>query len=125
MAILAIGLFLLSQLGPASPLSHVAVLLAVIGFGTGIFVSPNSSALLGAAPAQRRGIAAGILATARNVGMALGVGLAGAIFSTVLARGSAHGTSGALFEAISAAFRIAAAIACIGFLTASVRFRRR
>jgi len=40
---------------------------------------------MGAAPRNRQGIAAGVLATSRNVGMVLGVGLAGAIFTTVVA----------------------------------------
>lgn len=123
MAIMATGLLLLSRLGPDSPLINVALLLAVVGVGTGVFISPNTSALMGAAPQHRQGIAAGILATARNVGMVLGVGIAGAIFSTVLAHESSQQPTGALFEAISAAFRLAAAIALLGFLTSSVRLR--
>jgi predicted MFS family arabinose efflux permease len=72
MAILALGLLLLALLGPVSPLSQVAVALAVAGLGTGIFISPNTSALMGAAPRDRQGIAAAVMATARNLGMALG-----------------------------------------------------
>ena len=53
MAILAFGAFLLSRLGPVSSSADVALALAVVGLGTGIFISPNSSALMGAAPAAR------------------------------------------------------------------------
>src|SRR6266852_4695563 len=49
MALLAAGLLLLSCLGPASPLGYVALALAVVGLGTGLFTSPNNSALMGAA----------------------------------------------------------------------------
>ena len=121
MAILAVGLLLLSQLGPDSPLSSVTLALAVVGLGTGAFVSPNTSALMGAAPKHRQGIAAGVLATARNAGMVLGVGLAGAVVTTILAQGQASGSTRALFDGVSAAFLMAAGAAVLGILTSAVR----
>jgi EmrB/QacA subfamily drug resistance transporter len=121
MAIMAVGLLLLSRLGAPSPLGQVTVGLAVVGLGTGMFVSPNTSALLGAAPAHRRGIASGILATARNVGMVLGVGLAGAIFTTVQSQGHAMGAPTATFDGISMGFLVAVGVAVLGALTSAVR----
>jgi EmrB/QacA subfamily drug resistance transporter len=50
MGVLAGGLFLLSRIGPETALWMVALCLAVVGFGTGTFISPNTSALMGAAP---------------------------------------------------------------------------
>jgi len=123
MAVMAVGLFLLSRLAPSSPLIQVATGLAIVGLGTGMFVSPNTSALLGAAPLNRRGIASGILATARNVGMVLGVGLAGAIFTTVQSHGQAMGSLTATFDGISMGFLVAAGVAVIGALTSAVRGR--
>jgi EmrB/QacA subfamily drug resistance transporter len=84
MALLATGLFLLSLLRQTSPLGNAVLGLAICGLGTGLFVAPNNSALMGAAPQTKQGIAAGVLALARNVGMALGIGLTGAIFNTLL-----------------------------------------
>lgn len=121
MLILSFGLFLLSRLGPQSPLGNVTVALAIVGLGTGIFVSPNNSALMGAAPRQRQGIAAGVLATARNLGMVLGVGLAGAIFTTVQARSLFAGSVNALFTAASAGFLVASAVAILGAVTSFIR----
>ncbi|MBI5035536.1 MAG: MFS transporter [Chloroflexi bacterium] len=119
MAIMALGLFLLSRLGASSPQSDVALALAVVGLGTGIFISPNNSALMGSAPKNRQGIAAGVLASARNVGMVLGVGLAGAIFSTVLAQlGNAPD---ALFSAVDAGFFAGSIVALLGAVTSIVR----
>ena len=117
MAILAVGLFLLSNLGPTSPDIAILVSLAVAGLGTGIFISPNTSALLGSAPRQRLGIASGILATARNVGTVLGVGMAGAILTSIIGQ---YGDS-ALFDAVHAGFIVASGIAVIGALVSSVR----
>jgi len=121
MSILAAGLFLLSRIGPDTPLSSVAVALAVVGLGIGIFISPNTSALMGSAPRHRQGIASGVLATARNVGMVLGVGLAGAIVTTILTQGQAMGSTTALFEGVSAAFLVASGVAGLGILTSAVR----
>ncbi len=124
MLVFGLGLFLLSQLGAQSQAASVAAALAVAGLGIGIFVSPNNSALMGAAPRNRQGIAAGILATARNVGMVLGVGLAGAIFTTVLGSGGA-GADGGLYQAVATSFLAAAAVALLGTLTSAVREPRR
>ncbi len=86
MILLGIGLYLFSRLGINSPNQEVIQAMMVSGLGIGIFISPNNSALMGSAPRFRQGIAAGIMATARNVGMVLGIGFSGAIFTTVLAR---------------------------------------
>ena len=117
MAIMAVGLFLLSRLGPTSSNPTILISLAVTGLGTGIFISPNTSALLGSAPRQRQGIASGILATARNVGMVLGVGLAGAVFSIVTAN---QGETG-LFSAVQLGLMIGAGIAMVGVIISSAR----
>ncbi len=119
MGIMAIGLFLLSQLGHDSPLVFVGTALAIVGLGTGIFVSPNNSALMGSAPRHRQGIASGILATSRNVGMVLGVGLAGAIFTTIL--GNAGPTPPILYTAIDAGFMVSSGVAALGMMTSAVR----
>lgn len=84
MAIFAAGLFVLAHLASGSRLEMAVIGLAVCGLGTGLFVSPNNSALMGDAPRSKQGIAAGVLALARNVGMALGIGLTGAVFNTLL-----------------------------------------
>ncbi len=117
MAILGTGLFLLSRLHPDSSMAHVGVALGVCGLGTGIFIAPNNSALMGSAPKHRQGIAAGVLATARYVGMILGVGLSGAIFTTLLSR---H-TPTALFDGIRGGFLAASVAGFLGCLTSAVR----
>ncbi len=120
MAILACGVYLLSRLGPSSSSVEVALSLAVVGLGTGAFISPNNNALMGSAPRNRQGIAAGALATARNFGMVLGVGLAGAIFTSIMARGQAASDL-SLFSATRATFLVTSAVALLGVLTTGVR----
>lgn len=121
MAILGVGLFLLSRLDAQSPTQAIVLALAVSGLGTGTFISPNNSALMGSAPRHRQGIAAGVLATARSVGMVLGVGLAGAIFTTVLSHAPATGGEEGLFRAIHISFLVATGVAGLGVLTSMIR----
>jgi EmrB/QacA subfamily drug resistance transporter len=115
MFVLALGLFLIARLADGGALPAIAASLAVVGLGIGIFVSPNNSALMGAAPRHRQGIAAGVLATARNVGMVLGIGISGAVFTTVLAHG------GTLVRAVQESLYVGVAVALCGAVTAFVR----
>jgi len=119
MLILAAGIFLLSRLDETTSLSLVALALVVVGTGTGIFISPNNSALMGSAPRNRQGIAAGILATSRNTGMALGIGISGAVFTTTLTRLAS--LSGAMFTAIHYSFLFIIPFALLGALTSAMR----
>ncbi len=121
MALLAGGLFLLSAMGGGSPLYLVAISLTVTGLGMAIFVTPNNSAMLGAAPTGRKGIASGILATSRLLGMATGVSIAGAILVAVVGDGATHGISpDRLFRAVHLGLFAAGVMASAGtFLTAA------
>jgi MFS family permease len=118
MIILSVGLLFMTRLGPQSSVLEIGFTLAIAGLGTGIFISPNSSALMGAAPKSRQGIAAGILATGRSVGMVLGVGLAGAILTSVLAR---FPPPTGLFQAIHICFFITSGLACLAGVISLVK----
>ena len=131
MAVLSAGLFALSRLTAQSSIESMMVALGIVGLGTGAFISPNNSALMGSAPKSRQGIAAGILATSRNFGMVLGVGIAGAIFTTVLSHGSTgigmpESTiqNGVIFSALGMSFLAASLITLLGVITGMVRVTR-
>ncbi|HJQ22190.1 MAG TPA: MFS transporter [Gemmatimonadaceae bacterium] len=119
MLILTAGLVALAFAVTGASLGIIALCLAIIGLGVGIFVSPNNSALMGAAPRHRQGIASGVLATARNVGMVLGVGVAGAVFTTVLAR--AASPAAGIVPGARAALFVAALVALLGAVTSALR----
>jgi EmrB/QacA subfamily drug resistance transporter len=112
MFLLFVGLLAVVWVMAFTPLL-IAGGLAIIGLGVGLFVSPNNSALMGAAPRHRQGIAAGVLATARNLGMVLGVGIAGAVLTTYLAQ------TGYIVSGAQAALGVAAAIAAVGMVVAA------
>ena len=66
----------------------VAWRLALAGIGTATFTSPNSAAAMSAVVRERRGIAAALVATARNLGMVFGVAAAAVIFNTSFQKAS-------------------------------------
>ncbi|MDD5016702.1 MAG: MFS transporter [Eubacteriales bacterium] len=84
--VMAVGLLLLSFLDVSTPLWYIIAAMAVTGMGFGMFQTPNNSAIMSSIPADFRGVASGMLSTARNIGMVLGVGVSGAVFSFFSAR---------------------------------------
>jgi EmrB/QacA subfamily drug resistance transporter len=52
-----------------------------IGIGMGIFQSPNNSAVMGAAPPERLGVASGLLGLSRTLGQTTGIALFGALWA--------------------------------------------
>ena len=62
-----------------------------------------------------------MLATARNFGMVLGVGFAGAVFTTVQAANLQAGSEQALIKGFQVTFLIAAFIAAAGVITTAGR----
>jgi len=82
MLLLTISLLSLISLSPDMPVLSILWRIALSGIGTALFVSPNNTAIMNCVPFPRRGIASGSVATARNLGMVMGVALAGLIFTS-------------------------------------------
>jgi EmrB/QacA subfamily drug resistance transporter len=136
LAISCFGLVLLSQLNAHSSIWDIIWRLVVIGIGQGLFQSPNTRALMGAAPPDEQGIASGLLSTGRVIGQALSVALAGTIFTGfgAAAAGVLLSSQGQSFSisrvsdlqntflaGFHAAFIVCAAFAAIGIFTSLVR----
>ncbi len=83
MAVLTASLFFMSQLTASASLFSISWRLVLSGVGTAVFLPPNSSLVMSILPINRRGVASGTVATARNIGMVLGVAQAGLIFNKV------------------------------------------
>jgi len=102
----------------------VALWLAVMGLGTGIFISPNSSALMGSAPGRQQGVAGAVLAEARILGMLIGVSIGSAVFQT---SGGRTGAAWRLEELVALRYTLwtAAAIALAGAAIAGLREKKK
>jgi EmrB/QacA subfamily drug resistance transporter len=79
MCVAAAGLYLMSGLNALDNVWDVVWRLVVIGIGLGMFQSPNNSEIMGSVPPWHLGIASGIIAAMRNVGMVLGIAIAEAV----------------------------------------------
>ncbi len=136
LAIGCFGLFLLGQLDTQSSVWDIAWRLVVIGVGQGLFLSPNTRTLMGAAPQSEQGEASGILATGRVIGQSLSVALGGAIFATLgaaaagstlvskshtLSTAQVHALQNTFMNGFHAALFVSAAIAILGVFTSLTR----
>ena len=74
--------------------NEVAFALGVVGVGNGLFTSPNTRAIMGSVPANRRGIASGFRTTMYNVGFTASYGLV-ILFITL---GVPYGTLSSLLQ---------------------------
>lgn len=64
-----------------SEYSFIVLGLCSIGLATGLFQSPNNSAIMGSVPIHKLGVASALLATVRNLGLVAGTGLSTSLFT--------------------------------------------
>jgi EmrB/QacA subfamily drug resistance transporter len=81
-----VALLCFTQLSPDTPYQSIALNLALMGLGGGMFFSPNTSAAMNAAPKNRLGIASAALVTLRQTGMVTSLALAMAVAAGSLPR---------------------------------------
>ena len=74
----------------------------------------------GTAGPERRGVASGILSTARTLGNVLGIGLCGAVYATALSMGGGSGPA-EVVNATSYGMLFASGLAAIGAITSATR----
>lgn len=74
-------LLVISTLNAQTPFWEISVLMALLGAGGAIFQSPNSSSIMGSVPRTQLGIAGGLNALFRNLGMVSGTTLSVMIFT--------------------------------------------
>src|SRR2546425_9431452 len=60
------GFFALSRFDQSTPYSEIVVGLVLVGFGIGLFRSPNASSVMGSVPASKRGISSAVRVTIIN-----------------------------------------------------------
>ncbi len=76
----ALGLFYLSTLTITSLFWQIVPGLLLMGLGAGLFQSPNNSSVMSSVPPNKLGVAGGISALVRNVGMVIGIAFSISLF---------------------------------------------
>jgi EmrB/QacA subfamily drug resistance transporter len=75
------GFFVLSRLDQSTIYPQIAVGLVLVGFGIGLFRSPNASSVMGSVPASKRGISSAVRATIINTSIVASIPLVIAIMT--------------------------------------------
>jgi EmrB/QacA subfamily drug resistance transporter len=84
MVVSAAALALMTTLQASSPYWQSTLWLFAVGIGSGMFNSPNTAAMMGAVPAQRRGIAAGARTMLQNTGAVISIAFVLAIVTAAV-----------------------------------------
>ena len=127
--LVALGLLSLSTLGADTTAPWIMGRLAVLGIGTAIFMSPNSSDVMGSVPRSMLGTASASLATGRTVGTSAGLAITGAVLVFVASDSAGIDSvqnardlpPEALLDGIRVAFLVASGLSLLGVIASSLR----
>ena len=86
MGLTAIGLIPLIFLDRNTAIEFVLISLIILGFGFALFSSPNTNAVMSSVNKRAYGVASATLATMRQIGMTLSMGIAMLIFAICIGR---------------------------------------
>ncbi len=78
----AAGLFGMMFINKNTSMVELMIWMLILGFGSGMFFSPNTSAIMSIVPANKRGIAAGVRTMSMNAGNVLSIAISMAIISS-------------------------------------------
>jgi EmrB/QacA subfamily drug resistance transporter len=87
----AIGLLGMMRIKVATTITELIIWMIVMGLGAGMFFAPNTNAIMGAVPIEKRGIAAGVRIMMFNAGNIISIGLTLAILSSSISREAIQG----------------------------------
>ena len=126
MLISAAGLFAAAvTIGPDTPLWLLVLELAVIGTGFGVFVTPNSTAIMASVQKRQFGLASGMIASMRTLGMAVSMTIITLIFALFM-HDAAIGpdTLPAFLTSLRVGLTAFAIYSCLGVLLSLLRGTR-
>ena len=124
MTIVAVCCLLLSTITLHSSFWQMLPGFILGGLGMSFVMTPMSAAAMGAAPVEKAGVASGVLNTFRQVGVALGIAIMGAIVAN---RAATHGgirNPHGFVYGLTFGMRVSAAI-CLGAAIAAAVLVRR
>jgi EmrB/QacA subfamily drug resistance transporter len=126
MSVVAVCCLLLSTVTLHSSFWNMVPAFLLGGLGMSFVMTPMSAAAMGAAPVDKAGVASGVLNTFRQVGVALGIAITGAIVADRAAAAARGGASPpeAFVHGLTFGMRVSAAICFGGALAAAILVRR-
>jgi len=120
MALTTVGLIIFIFLNEETPLAFIIGNLILMGLGFALFSSPNTNAVMSSAPKMAYGVASATLATMRQIGMVLSMGVAMLLFALYMGRVQITPEYYPLFQESMRTSFIIFAILCFGGIFASL-----
>jgi MFS family permease len=115
-----------ATIGQNASLSLIAVELVLIGTGYGVFITPNSVAIMGSVETRQYGVASGMIGTMRTLGMVTSMSTIILIFSVFMGGQSVTRESLPQFVySMRVAMLTFAGFSCLGVILSLGRGRRR
>ncbi len=78
---ITVSFLLMFRFGLHTGLSEIIAVLALLGFGVGVFQPPNNSSVMGTVEPARLGSVSALMATTRQVSISIGMAMTGSVFS--------------------------------------------
>jgi MFS family permease len=122
LAINTVTLFIFTTVTPSTSHYNIAILMTLLGMGTAIFQSPNNSSIMGSVARNQLGVAGGMTALFRNLGMVSGATLSVLLFNFVSKMNINNVTRGAGIDiaAFMKGFRFVVIFAALSCLCAAL-----
>ncbi|WP_019910112.1 MFS transporter [Paenibacillus sp. HW567] len=92
--VMVIAQFGLARLHDGSPVVLAGVWIAMLGIGSGLFMSPNNSLIMSTVPRTQLGSAGSVNSLVRNVGMVVGITIATSILFNVMSSRAGYRVTG-------------------------------
>ena len=134
LALVSVGLFLLSWLGINASIGDIVLYLVILGIGIGLFATPNTSAIMGSVSKESLNSASAMVGTLRHIGMSVGLAIAGSVFAANQFSHATQLTSQGLLQdvveglstisGVQDTILVALVIAMLGLLVSVLRGRR-
>jgi EmrB/QacA subfamily drug resistance transporter len=102
MVVSGVGLALMTTLQVHTAYWQSTLWLLIVGVGSGMFNSPNTAAMMGVVPAQRRGIAAGARTLLQNTGAVLSIAFVLAVVTAAVPKATLFKIFSGLAQGLSA-----------------------
>lgn len=114
----AVGLLGLMEINVNTSIFKLTIWMFIMGIGSGFFFSPNTNSIMGAVPANKRGIAAGVRTMFTNAGNVFSIAISMAILASSVSSeameglfmGTQVGSTGIAVESFIGGLRLAFAI---------------
>ena len=124
MTTVAVCCLLLSTVNLHSTFWHMLPAFILGGLGMSFVMTPMSAAAMGAAPVAKAGVASGVLNTFRQVGVALGIAIMGAIVADRAASRGGLRDPDAFVYGLTFGMKVSAAICFGAAISAAVLVRK-